>query len=234
MRRWILAGTAGCIWLLAAFSSWAGPTVSVPRPEHDFGTIYQGETVRHVFSFTNSGNAPLVIEKLSSSCGCTAALASAKSLAPGESGEIQSSFDSTRFRGAISKSIYLYTNDPAQPMVQLQLKGNVREEVSLDPQSVNFGSVAPKRTVRSTVTLVNQGPREVRLDGLETTAPELSARLAAQVIPPGGKTSVELTLTPKPGQPRFSGYVLFKAEGTIRHDLRIPVYADLGERSAGL
>lgn len=234
MRRWILAGTAGCIWLLAAMTAWAGPTVSVPRPDHDFGTIYEGETVRHVFSFANSGNAPLVIEKLSSSCGCTAALSSAKSLAPGESGEIQASFDSTRFRGSISKSIYLYTNDPAQPMVQLQLRGNVREEVSLDPQLVNFGTVAPKRTVRSTVTLVNQGQREVRLDGLETTAPELSARLAAQVIPPGGRTSVELTLTPKPGQPRFSGYVLLKAEGTIRHDLRIPVYADLGGRSAGL
>jgi hypothetical protein len=48
------------------------------------------------------------------------------------------------------------------------------------------------------------------------------------VIPPGGKATIELTLTPKPGQPRFSGYVLFKANGTVNRDLRIPVYADLG------
>jgi hypothetical protein len=88
--------------------------------------------------------------------------------------------------------------------------------------------VAPKRTVRSTVSLINQGPREIQLQGLETTAPELAARLSAKTIPPGGKATVELTLTPKPGQSRFSGYVLFKAKGTIDRDLRIPVYADLG------
>jgi hypothetical protein len=69
---------------------------------------------------------------------------------------------------------------------------------------------------------------------LETTATELSARLTKTVIPPGGQTTVELTLTPKPGSPRFSGYVLFKAVGAISHDLRIPVYADLGERAASL
>lgn len=234
MRRWMLACAAFCTLLLLAFPVWAGPTVNVPKPDHDFGTIYQGENVRHAFSFSNSGNAPLTIEKVSSSCGCTAALASAKTLAPGESGEIQTSFDSTRFRGAVSKTVYLYTNDPAQPMMQLHLNGKVQEEVALDPQMVNFGTVAPKRTVKSTVNLTNQGRREVRLEGLETTTPELAARLSAAVVPPGGKVSVELTLTPKPGQPRFSGYVLFKADGAIRHDLRIPVYADLGEHSASL
>ncbi|MCM2264727.1 MAG: DUF1573 domain-containing protein [Desulfuromonadales bacterium] len=234
MRRWMLACAAFCAPLLLAFPVWAAPAASVPQPDHDFGTIYQGENVRHAFSFSNSGNAPLTIEKVSSSCGCTAALASAKTLAPGESGEIQTSFDSTRFRGAISKTVYLYTNDPAQPMVQLHLNGNVQEEVSLDPQLVNFGVVAPKRTVKSTVSLINRGKREVRLEGLETTTPELVARLSAAIVPPGGKVSIELTLTPKPGQPRFSGYVLFKADGAIRHDLRIPVYADLGEHSASL
>jgi hypothetical protein len=234
MRRWFIAGTAWCASLLLTVAAWAAPAVSVPQLQHDFGTVYQGETVRHVFVFTNSGNAPLNVEKVSSSCGCTAALASAKVLAPGESGEIQTSFDSTRFRGAVSKTVYLYTNDPAQPMVQLQLKGKVQAEVSIDPQQVNFGTVAPKRTVKSTVRLINQGTRELQLEGLETTAPELAARLSANVIPPGGSVAVELTLTPKPGQPRFSGYVLFKAAGTIRHDLRIPVYADLGERAAFL
>jgi hypothetical protein len=119
-------------------------------------------------------------------------------------------------------------------MVQFQLKGKVKVEVALEPQQVNFGTVVPKRTVKSTVSLVNNGRQEVRLDGLETTAPELVARLSAAVIPPGGKVAVELTLTPKPGSPRFSGYVLFKAAGAVNHDLRIPVYADLGERAASL
>jgi hypothetical protein len=219
---------------MLACTVWAAPAINVPVLEHNFGTVFQGESVRHVFTFSNRGDTPLTIEKVSSSCGCTAALASAKVLAPGESGEVQASFDSTRFRGAVSKTVYLYTNDPVQPMVQLQIKGDVQVEVALAPQQVNFGTVAPKRTVKSTVNLISQGNREVRLDGLETTSPELVARLSAAVIPPGGKVTVELTLTPKPGNPRFSGYVLLKAAGVISHDLRIPVYAELGERAASL
>lgn len=235
MRRSIFAGAVLGILLISAVSALAGtPAVAVSAADFDFGTIYQGESVRHAFAFANKGNAPLVIEKVSSSCGCTAALASANTLAPGESGEIQASFDSTRFRGSVSKTVYLYTNDPAQPMVQLHLRGSVREEVSIEPQQVHFGVVTPKRAVRSTVSLVNQGKADIRLAGLETTTPELAARLSADVIPPGGKVAVELTLTPKPGQSRFSGYVLFKAAGTIQHELRIPVYADLGEHAAGL
>jgi hypothetical protein len=229
MHRWILAGAVFGASLLLSFAAWAAPAVSVPQPDHDFGTIYQGEQVRHTFMFSNSGKDTLVVEKVSSSCGCTAALASAKTLAPGASSEVQATFDSTRFRGEISKTVYLYTNDPAQPVVQMHLKGNVQEELTIDPQQVQFGTVSSKRTVKSTVNLINQGKREVSLAGLETTTPELTARFSAEVIPAGGKVAVELTLTPKPGQPRFSGYVLFKADGAIHHDLRIPVYADLGE-----
>lgn len=234
MRRLLPAGAGILAPLLVVLSAWAAPVVRVDRPEHDFGTILQGENVRHVFAFVNSGTAPLTIEKVTSSCGCTAALASAKVLAPGESGEIQTSFDSARFRGQVKKTVYLYTNDPVQPMVQLQIKATVKAELAVEPQIVNFGAVAPRKTVRSTVSLINQGDHEMKLEGLETTAPELAARWSAAAIPPGGKVSVELTLTPKPGQPRFSGYVLFKAAGAIRHDLRIPVYADMSERAAAL
>lgn len=234
MKRLLLSGLVCSVMLVSVVSAWAAPALGVPAPDFDFGTVFQGENVRHTFVFTNRGDAPLTVEKISSSCGCTAALASAKVLAPGESGELQASFDSTRFRGDVSKTIYLYTNDPAQPMLQLHLKGQVREELAMEPKVVNFGTLAPRRTVRSTVTLINQGSRKVQLRGLETTTPELAARLSGEVVPPGGRVTVELTLTPKPGYPRFSGYVLFKADGVITHDLRIPVYADLGERSAGL
>lgn len=234
MHRLPMSLFACVAYLSVAFAASAAPTVSVPQPEHSFGKVFQGETVRHVFAFTNTGDARLTVDKVTSSCGCTAALASANTLDPGQSGEIQTTFDSARFRGEVKKTVYLYTNDPAHPMIQLYLKGTVVEELTLAPQQVNFGAVSPKKTLRMTVSLVNQGNQEVRLEGLETTAPELSARLSASIIPPGGKAAVELSLTPKPGQARFSGYVLFKASGAIQHDLRIPVYADLGERSVRL
>lgn len=220
--------SACALLLLGGSPAWAAPVLNLPETVYNFGTVFQGETVHHTFAFSNGGDAPLTIDKVNSSCGCTAALASARTLAPKAAGELKTSFDSTRFRGEVSKIVYLYTNDPVRPMVQMEIKGKVLTEVSLEPQLINFGAVAAERTARTSIRLVNRGPREVRLAGLETTSPELAARLSAEVIPPGGAVTIAVSLTPKPGQSRFSGYVLFKAEGTIRHDLRIPVYADPG------
>lgn len=59
---------------LLASNSWAAPNLVVELPTFDFGEVPQGQTVRHSFSFNNDGDEPLLIEKVHSSCGCTAAL----------------------------------------------------------------------------------------------------------------------------------------------------------------
>ncbi len=95
--------------------SFAAPDLQVATPTFDFGEIYQGEKVPHVFEFSNQGDEPLLIDRVRSSCGCTAVLVSQKNIPPGGKGELKATFDSSRFRGAISKTIYLYSNDPVRP-----------------------------------------------------------------------------------------------------------------------
>ena len=47
------------------------PVMSFEKVEHDFGTIQRGTPQETVFTFTNTGNAPLIITNAKSSCGCT-------------------------------------------------------------------------------------------------------------------------------------------------------------------
>ena len=47
------------------------PIMTFEETEFDFGTIEGGTNVEHVFKFTNTGTAPLVIVDAKSSCGCT-------------------------------------------------------------------------------------------------------------------------------------------------------------------
>ena len=89
----LIRGLLLLVLLLAAVPTWAAPKLVVEHPEHDFGVIYQGERVPHSFKFSNQGEHPLTVTKVRSSCGCTAALASSREIAPGESGEIQANFD---------------------------------------------------------------------------------------------------------------------------------------------
>lgn len=60
----------------------------------DFGEITDGDKVEHVFTFTNTGQAPLVITKAKGSCGCTVPEWPKKPILPGEEGEIRVVYNS--------------------------------------------------------------------------------------------------------------------------------------------
>jgi hypothetical protein len=200
---------------------------NVDSKKFDFGEVFQGEKVPHVFKFTNDGDEILKIDRVKSSCGCTAVLLSEKTIPPGGVGEIKANFDSSRFRGDVSKTIYVYTNDPVDATRQLHIKGTVLEKVLVTPAQINFGPVAAKQRVTSRVTLKNQIAEAMKVEKAKSTAAELTVKMQPVTLQQGEEAVVELTLTPKPGRTRFSGYVLVPIKGVPRNELRIPVYATI-------
>lgn len=97
----------------------------------DFGTLKQGETTQHVFKFKNTGKNDLIIRKIKTSCGCTAATVGSKTIKPGEESSIKAVFNSRGKRGNQHKSITVTTNIPdvqgqaKQSQVVLLMKGVV-------------------------------------------------------------------------------------------------------------
>lgn len=102
----------------------AKPNLSFDKPTHDFGTIQQGDVIEHVFTFRNTGNAPLVISSAKPSCGCTVPSWPQEPIMPGETGEIKAAFNSSHKSGPQNKSIRVFTNADEQPVV-ITLKGNI-------------------------------------------------------------------------------------------------------------
>jgi hypothetical protein len=203
----------------------AAPNLQVDNPVFDFGEVFQGDKVLHAFEFVNGGDETLTIDRVRSSCGCTAVLVSEKSLPPGGKGELRANFDSTRFRDAVSKTISLYSNDPVRPVMQFQIKGKVIETVAVVPAQINFGKVMAEKPVFSTVMLRNQSGKPLTLGKPHSTAAELVVKMPEASFADGEEVTLELNLTPKPGQDRFSGYVLVPIVGVPKNELRIPVYA---------
>lgn len=99
------------------------PVISFDETQFDFGDIDQGTHVEHLFTFTNSGDAPLVITNARSSCGCTVPEYPREPVAPGEKGELLVKFDGSG-RGTVNKSITLTTNTEAGTE-RLRIKANV-------------------------------------------------------------------------------------------------------------
>jgi hypothetical protein len=214
---------------LSVSPAFAAPNLQVDNPKYDFGEVLQGEKVLHVFEFVNKGDETLKIDRVRSSCGCTAALVSERNIPPGGKGELQANFDSTRFRDAVSKTISIYSNDPVRPIVQLQIKGKVLETVAVLPPQINFGNVVAQKPVVSSILLRNQGGKPLTLGKPHSTAAELVVKISEAAFADGDEVTLELQLTPKPGQGRFSGYVMVPVDGVPKNELRIPVYATISD-----
>jgi hypothetical protein len=81
--------------------------------EHDFGDVNQGETVEYFFDFKNSGNIPLIIQNVLTTCGCTAPEWPKIPIQAGESDQIKVVFDSSSKIGRQNKVITIRSNADA-------------------------------------------------------------------------------------------------------------------------
>lgn len=75
----------------------------------DYGKIIKGSEGERTFVFTNAGDAPLIIQSIKSSCGCTVPKKPENPIMPGEKGEIKVSYDTNRI-GGFSKQITILSN----------------------------------------------------------------------------------------------------------------------------
>ena len=90
----------------------------------DFGTIKEGEIVEHTFNFQNDGPYPLILNNITSSCGCTTPEWPKDPISPNAKGSIKVRFDSKNKSGPQVKTITVYANtEPAYS--ELRLRGIV-------------------------------------------------------------------------------------------------------------
>ena len=92
----------------------------------DYGEVEFESDGKRLFKFKNIGNAPLVFQRISSSCGCTIPKKPEKPIEPGETGEIEVEYDTKRV-GLFMKAISVISNSK-NPSTVLRIKGEVLPE----------------------------------------------------------------------------------------------------------
>mgnify|MGYP001331357754 CR=1 FL=1 len=212
------------LMVLPASAENKGPQLQIEQPDFPFGEILQGDRVNHVFTFTNTGDQTLVVSKVKSSCGCTAALLSEREIQAGQQGEVRVSFNSTRFRGKVSKTVYLYTNDPANRMQQLHLRGMVKVEVDVVPAQLRLGPVKAGQTIDGIIRIINRSGEELEVRELKPTMNNVDLSLQGGTVQPGETLEVTISMKTAPGESRRNGYVLGKTDNPRQPELRIPVF----------
>ncbi|MEM6892267.1 MAG: DUF1573 domain-containing protein [Bacteroidota bacterium] len=86
------------------------PVMTFDKSEHDFGTIEQGTAQQTRFTFTNTGNAPLIITDAKSSCGCTIPEYPKNTpIAPGAQGDLLVKFNGSG-QNQVTKTVTVTAN----------------------------------------------------------------------------------------------------------------------------
>jgi len=124
------------------------PRIVFEETEHDFGSMGEQQTVKHTFTFKNGGDATLVIDNITTTCGCTGTLLSDKEILPGKTGNIEVTFKSGRSGGQKKKSIIVHSNDPTQVQLRLYIMANVVIPIEVRPSSLYWVAEANVTSVR--------------------------------------------------------------------------------------
>lgn len=94
-----------------------GPVITLEKNTHDFGDIYQGDVVEHTFKFTNTGNQPLLITNIQTSCGCTTPQWPRDPIMPGGKGELKVGFNSAGKMGKQTKVLPIISNSVTESSI---------------------------------------------------------------------------------------------------------------------
>jgi len=148
-----------------------GASLCFDEVHFNFGAVYEGETVEHVFRFTNRGQSELVIDGVSTSCGCTAALASASNISPGGVGEVKVSFRTQGYKGSLVRHVYVASNDPVAPRITLDLEGTVKRDLESDPSFVYWPKVPADTSPARIVRLYSPEGKAFRVLGMTCSSP---------------------------------------------------------------
>jgi len=120
-----LAGWALLAALAAPAAAAAGPRLAVEPESFDFGEARQERTLTKEFRLVNIGDQELVIERLSTSCGCTVVESGATTLGPGGSTSLRVEMQTRKERGPVVRTVLVQTNDSERPRVRIELRATV-------------------------------------------------------------------------------------------------------------
>jgi hypothetical protein len=137
MNRAVLAAGAAALSLLVLQAGGAeekapakGPRISVEPESFDFGRALQNKTLEKEFTIRNFGTEDLVIENVSTSCGCTVASGYAKTIKPGGRTPLTVKLETRAYTGHLTRSVMVRSNDPATNLLELKVEATVVSEAS--------------------------------------------------------------------------------------------------------
>lgn len=161
-----------CILLFAAYTAAQnGARIGADELTYNFGTIAEADgPASHTFVVKNTGDDPLVITRVTASCGCTRPEWTREPIAPGKTGNVKVTYNPKGRPGPFYKTISIFSNGK-KGSFSLAIKGNVTPkqlqpvlifpysigELKMQTKTVLYSSIRPNETLGEKISVKNEG-----------------------------------------------------------------------------
>jgi len=232
-----------------ALSASAQPVMKLSEQDHNFGTFKEEAGPQsYDFIVTNTGNAPLVIQNIVASCGCTTPEWTRTPIPAGGNGKISAKYDPRDRPGQFNKTLSVYTNSKPE-IVILVIKGEVvpREKtveelftfpvgsVRFESNHLAFTNIKKTEKKIRVMQLINTSAVPVKVEFDQLPA-HLSLKANPETLKPGQKGIVEGTYdaTKNAGWGNVSDMVKVKLNGVVQENVYYYISANLVEDFSSL
>lgn len=168
---------AGILFAISSISAQNNARISADELIYNFGTIGESDGLAsHIFTIKNTGNGPLVITRITASCGCTQPEWTKEPIAPGKTGEVKVTYNPKGRPGPFYKTIAIYSNGK-KGSFSLGIKGNVTPkeaqpiliypysigDLKLQTKNVLYSTVRPEETLGEKINIINEGKTSLNI-----------------------------------------------------------------------
>lgn len=101
------------------------PRIRVEPDGFDFGKAQPDKTLRKEFTLRNFGDADLVIDGVTTTCGCTAAITAETRVKPGGSTQLRVTLETRSYSGKLEREVLVKSNDPETPLLSVRVVATV-------------------------------------------------------------------------------------------------------------
>ena len=207
------------------------PKIFFPSTEFNFHNVDEAGDITHIYRFTNRGKSTLIINNVSTSCGCTAAVGDKKEIPPGGRGTIKATYHTAGRPGQATKIITVTSNDPKNPSLQIKLMMNVVREVEVQPGNVYMYNVKKGEARTGTVQILGKPGAKFKVLSAESTSHVVSVAMTPLTIVNGKEqrfgAAITVTLPVTLGIGPFADSIKVKTTSRKKPDLDVPVSGEV-------
>lgn len=195
------------VWSVAALlcglsradaANWAEKMFNKLR--HDFGVVARGSDVQYRFKINNIYKQTVHISEVRTTCGCSAAEPTKRTLTTNETAEVVVTMNTRKFYRRKDSNLIVTFDRPLYEQVRIPISAYIRTDVVLKPGSVNFGAVRQGSASQQSLAIEYAGRADWKIKGVKIASKYLTGKVE-QTSRVGGNAKYKLSMTLKPTAP---------------------------------